>query len=112
MDKKKSISENNKGFEEFIDGLAKNEASPEPSQKRDPSFDHHTFLDNDSKRLFKIKELIVEKIPFEAKHAQAEELIRHQLKEADALKIKLCEILNRPHSSYQKSLKEIFDNFF
>jgi hypothetical protein len=112
MDKKKSMSEDNKGFEEFIDGLAKNEATSEPPQKRDNSFDHLTSLENDSKRLFKIKEMIVEKIPFEAKHAQAEKLISQQLEEKNALKFKLSEILNKPNSSYQKSLKEIFDNFF
>lgn len=118
MDKKKIVKtlpeEDLRGFEEFIDGSAddSNFLPKGIGGKKDVSFEHFTFLTNDSERLFKIKSLLSEKMPFMTKYSQAKELIREQLEENDVLREKIFEISDKPQSNYRKSLADVFDGFF
>ena len=68
MDKKKINPalppEDLKGFEEFIEGESDRTfmGKGHPS-KKEVSFEHFTFLTNDSDRLIKLKNLLTEKLP-------------------------------------------------
>ncbi len=117
MDKKRLVKnltpEELKGFEEFIDGESVDtNFLPRGAQKKETSFEHFTFLTNDSSRLLKQKDLLVNKLPFASKYEQGEKLILEQKKEIMLLKKNIFEICNRPQSPYRKSLQEIFDSFF
>ena len=103
-----------KGFEEYIDGQS-NDTNFLPrgnAAKKDVSFEHFTFLTNDSSRLTKLKDLLMEKIPLASKHEQGEKLIQNQQKEILLLKKNIFEHFNKPNSAYRKSMQEIFDSFF
>lgn len=120
MDKKKfgknNIPEDLKGFEEFIEG------QPQDSNflprgvgggtKRETSFEHFTFLSNDSQRLVRLRHLLSEKLPFTSKHPQGDKLINAQQIDLKTLRKKLFEESNKPDSGYRRSLGEIFDTFF
>ena len=65
MDKKRLVKnltpEELKGFEEFIDGESVDtDFLPRGPQKKDASYEHFTFLTNDSERLIRQKELLKE----------------------------------------------------
>jgi hypothetical protein len=118
MDKKRLVKnlppEDLKGFEEFIDGQS-NDTNFLPrgnSVKKEAGFEHFTFLSNDATRLNKLKDLLMDKIPFATKHEQGDKLIQSQQKEIVLLKKNLFEICNKPGSAYRKSIQEIFDSFF
>jgi hypothetical protein len=103
-----------KGFEEYIDGQS-NDSNFIPrgnSSKKDVSFEHFTFLTNDSSRLTKLKDLLMDKIPLASKHEQGEKLIEKQQKEILLLKKNIFDHFNKPKSAYRKSIREIFDSFF
>ena len=103
-----------KGFEEYIDSQS-NDTNFLPrgnAAKKDVSFEHFTFLTNDSSRLTKLKDLLMEKIPLASKHEQGEKLIQNQQKEILLLKNNLFDHFNKPKSAYRKSIQEIFDSFF
>lgn len=121
MDKKRLIksmpAEDLKGFEEFIDGQnADTNFLPRGAgvsgTKKEAGFEHFTFLSNDANRLGKVKDLLMDKIPFATRYEQGEHLVSEQLNETKLLKKHLFELMNKPGSSYRKSLHEIFDNFF
>ena len=105
-----------KGFEEFIDGQSSDTnflprgvgANP----KKEAGFEHFTFLTNDATRLSKVKDLLMDKIPFATRYEQGQHLMNEQMGETKLLKKHLFEMMNRPGSAYRKSLHEIFDNFF
>lgn len=118
MDKKRSqkdLPENDlKGFEEFVDGQS-SETNFLPrgnAAKKDVGFEHFTFLSNDSVRLSKLKDLLMEKIPFASKFEQGEKLEQVQQKEIELLKKNIFQVSNKPNSAYRKSMQEIFDSFF
>jgi hypothetical protein len=118
MDKKRLVKntppEDLKGFEEFIDGQS-SETNFLPrgnGTKKEVGFEHFTFLTNDAIRLSKVKDLLMDKIPFATRYEQGEHLINEQVNETKLLKKHLFEMMNRPGSAYRKSLHEIFDNFF
>ena len=103
-----------KGFEEYIDGQS-NDSNFIPrgnSSKKDVSFEHFTFLTNDSSRLTKLKDLLMDKIPLSSNHEQGEKLIEKQQKEILLLKNNIFDHFNKPKSAYRKSIREIFDSFF
>ena len=103
-----------KGFEEYIDGQS-NDTNFLPrgnTSKKDVSFEHFTFLTNDSSRLTKLKDLLMDKIPLASKHEQGEKLIEKQQKEILLLKSSIFDHFNKPKSAYRKSIREIFDSFF
>jgi hypothetical protein len=103
-----------KGFEEYIDGQS-NDTNFLPrgnTSKKDVSFEHFTFLTNDSSRLTKLKDLLMDKIPLASKHEQGEKLIEKQQKEILLLKSSIFDHFNKPKSAYRKSTREIFDSFF
>lgn len=118
MDKKRLVKnlppEDMKGFEEFIDGQSSdtNFLPRGNSTKKEAGFEHFTFLTNDAVRLQKLNDLLMDKIPFAAKHEQGEQLIQAQQKEIMLLKKNLFEFCNKPKSAYRKSMQEIFDSFF
>lgn len=120
MDKKRLVknlpADDLKGFEEFIDGQSTDTnflpRGVSGSKKDVPGFEHFTFLTNDSVRLNKMKDLLMDKIPFASKYEQGEKLILDQQKEILLLKKNIFEISNRPDSTYRKSIQEIFDSFF
>lgn len=121
MDKKKLLKtltpDDLKGFEEFIqDGPQETNFLPRgvggSNKKNEVGFEHFTFLSNDAERLAKLKELLGEKLPFAGKFDQSAKLIKDQKEELEKLKLKLFLILDKPGSSYRKSLAEVFDAFF
>ena len=118
MDKKRLIKnmppEDLKGFEEFIDGQNGDTSfmGRGNGTKKEVSFEHFTFLTNDSIRLNKIKNLLMDKIPFASRFEQGEQLVENQITETKLLKKNLFEHMNQPGSAYRKSLQEIFDGFF
>lgn len=116
MDKKRLVKslepEDLKGFEEFIEGQpADSNFLPRPA-KKEASFEHFTFLSNDSARLDKLKDLLMDKIPFSARHQQGQKLLDDQRLELDRLRKTLFDLSNKPGSAYRKSLGEIFNSFF
>lgn len=118
MDKKRLVKtlppEDLKGFEDFI------ESQPDDSSflpkgnaaKKEVSFEHFTFLTNDATRLNKLKDLLMDKIPFASNYEQGDRLIQDQIKETTLLKKHIFELSNKPGSTYRQSLQEIFDSFF
>lgn len=117
MDKKRLVKtlppEDLKGFEEFIDGQSSDtNFLPRPNNKKEVSFEHFTFLTNDSERLSRLKDLLMDKLPFSNRYEQGAQLIGEQKKEVNLLKKHLFEISNKPGSPYRKSLAEIFNSFF
>ena len=117
MDKKRpaknQIPEDLKGFEEFIDGQGDSNFLPRGNgTKKEVSFEHFTFLTNDTVRLSKIKNLLMDKIPFAAHYDQGDHLMQNQLTETKLLKKQLFELMNRPDSAYRKTMQGIFDSFF
>lgn len=121
MDKKRLIknleAEDIKGFEEFIEGQS-NDTNFLPrgvggnAKKNETSFEHFTFLTNDSVRLTKLKQLLSDKLPFSAKFDQSDKIIKEQRAELELIKNKLFEACDSKDSPYRKSLQEIFDSFF
>lgn len=118
MDKKhslKDIPENDLiGFEEFVDGQS-SEASFLPrgnAAKKDVGFEHFTFLSNDAARLNKLKDLLMDKIPFASRFEQGEKLEQVQQKEIEILKKNIFQVSNKPSSAYRRSMQDIFDSFF
>ncbi len=119
MDKKRLLKtlaqEDLKGFEEFIeDQPSDSNFLPRRNApaKKEISFQHFTFLTNDSTRLNKIKDFLMEKLPFASRHEQGQHLIGGQSKELKLLRKHLFEICQKPDSAYRKSLGEILDKFF
>lgn len=117
MNKKRLVNnmlpEDLKGFEEFIDGQVTDaEIVQRGNVKKDTAYEHLTFLTNDSNRLVKQKNLLMNKIPFATQHEQGVRLIKDQQKEIMLLKKSIFEICNKPNSAYRKSMQEIFDSFF
>ena len=117
MDKKKTRSlptEDLKGFEEFIDGQSSNDnfLPRGNGTKKDVNFEHFTFLTNDSDRLTKVKDLLMDKIQFAAKFEQGQKLINEQNNEIRLLRKNIFGLCNRPNSGYRRSMGEIFDSFF
>lgn len=120
MDKKRLVKnmppEDLKGFEEFIDGQsAETNFLPRgvgASVKKEAGFEHFTFLSNDATRLSRVKDLLMDKIPFATRFEQGQHLLNEQLNETRLLRKHLFEMMNKPGSAYRKSLHEIFDNFF
>jgi len=104
-----------KGFEEFIEG-ENDEASflPKPvgGTKREVSFEHFTFLINDSERLGRIKNLLTNKLPFSAKFEQGNKLLEEQKTEINLLKTKIFALSDTEDSAYRRSINEIFDSYF
>jgi|GEM_PF-1087018 len=119
MDKKKHIKgmplDDIKGFEEFIEGQS-DETSflPKPTggTKREVSFEHFTFLTNDSERLARIKNLLTSKLPFSSKFEQGHKLLDEQKNEIILLKNKIFALSDVDQSPYRRSVNEIFDSFF
>lgn len=118
MDKKKNLkilpSEDLKGFEEFIEGQPQESSfmNKGVAPKKEVSFEHFTFLTNDSERLLKLKNLLTQKLPFSTKFEQGKTLLNEQREEIVFIKVMLFEIANKPNSAYRKSLGEVFDSFF
>lgn len=118
MDKKRLIKnmtpEELKGFEEFID------AQPEGSSflpkgnnpKKEVSFEHFTFLTNDSERLLKIKNLLSKKLPFSVKFNQGKTLLFDQEQDLKKLRERLFLDADQTGSAFQRSFSEIFDSYF
>jgi hypothetical protein len=116
VDKKKfgkQPPEDLRGFEEFIEGESDRSfmGKGHPS-KKEVSFEHFTFLTNDSERLSKLKNLLTAKLPLMAKFPQGKSLQESQKEETEALRMELYNINDRKHSNYRKSLSEIFDVYF
>lgn len=118
MDKKKINKplspEEMRGFEEFIEGQSEETSFlPKASgTKKETSFEHFTFLTTDADRLVRIKNLLMEKLPFTAKFEQSSALLKQQREEIKKYKIRLFEMSEKPNSPYQKTLKETFDSYF
>lgn len=118
MDKKRLVKsmpvDDLKGFEEFIDGQSPDTDFMNRGNaiKKEVSFEHFTFLVNDATRLSKMKNLLMDKIPFATRFEQGDHLVQDQMKEVILLKRHLFEQLNKPVSPYRRSLAEIFNNFF
>lgn len=102
-----------RGFEEFIEG--ENDRSfmgkGHPS-KKEVSFEHFTFLTNDSERLVKLKNLLTVKLPFMVKYPQGKSLQEDQEYELDEIRSEIYAIDDKRGSNYRKSLQEIFDIYF
>jgi hypothetical protein len=108
---KNSAQEDLKGFEDFMEGQNE-DVGQLKVQKREGNFESYNFLENDSKRLNKIKNIMSQKIPFLSKYDQSSRLILEQKIEIEILKNKLNEIFQQQSSGYQKSIKEVFDSYF
>jgi hypothetical protein len=117
MDKKKLLKmlpiDEAKGFEDFIEGqpndgnfFAKN------SSKREYTFEHFTFLTNDSQRLLKLKNVLTEKAPFSSRFDQSAEIIREQKEDIGFMREKIFDVCDQEASPFQQSMAELFDGFF
>lgn len=111
MDKKK-YPEDLRGFEEFIESQPNDSSFLPKLPKKEVSFEHFTFLTNDSDRLLKIKDLMTQKLPFAYKFEQGEKLVGEQQQEIKIMKARLLELCDLKGSPYRKSLSEVFDEFF
>lgn len=116
MDKKKfgkQPGEDLRGFEEFIEGESDRSfmGKGHPS-KKEVSFEHFTFLTNDSERLVKLKNLLADKLPFMSKFPQGSTILTDQKEDLENKKLELYNINDRKGSAYRKSLQEVFDIFF
>jgi hypothetical protein len=111
MDKKK-YPEDLRGFEEFIDSQPNDSSFLPKLPKKEVSFEHFTFLTNDSDRLLKIKDLMTQKLPFAYKFEQGEKLVNEQQTEIKVMKARLFELCDTKGSPYRKSLADVFDAFF
>jgi hypothetical protein len=103
-----------KGFEEFIDGEPDGHSfmgKGHPA-KKEASFEHFTFLTNDSDRLMKVRQLLVLKIPFIKKYSQGKSLIDNLQEEKLNLSNELFNQCEKKGSAYRKSLLEIFEIYF
>jgi hypothetical protein len=119
MDKKRLLKnlppEDTKGFEEFIEGQSSDTnflPRPTGSTKKETSFEHFTFLTTDGERLLRIKNLLMEKLPFSSKYDQGASILKQQKDEVKKYKTRLFEMSESQDSAYRKSIKEIFDSFF
>lgn len=117
MDKKKFPVKNGpediKGFEEFIEGEQDRSFMGRGNPaKKEVSFEHFTFLTNDSERLSKLKNLLTDKLPFMAKFPQGESILEDQNEELAGLREELLEFNDARGSNYRKSLEEVFDIYF
>lgn len=119
MDKKKLVKvlppEDMKGFEEFVEGQPQDTnflPRGVAGNKKEVSFEHFTFLTNDSERLLRIKNLLTEKLPFSSKFQQSEALLKEQDEELIVIRKKIFEISDKKNSPYRRSLSELFDSFF
>lgn len=117
MDKKKLLKmlpiDEARGFEDFIEGqpndgnfFAKN------SSKREYTFEHFTFLTNDSNRLLKLKNALTMKVPFSARFDQSAEILREQREDISFMREKIFDICDQEGSPFQKSASELFDGCF
>jgi hypothetical protein len=111
------IADDLKGFEDFIEAQpdeARFLPKPPPStaMKKEANFENLTFLQNDSSRLTKIKDLLSNKLPFSEKFSNSEKIIKEQQREIVLLRKQLFQVADRPNSPYRRSLKELFDGFF
>ena len=111
MDKKK-YPDDLRGFEEFIDRQPQDSSFLPKLPKKEVSFEHFTFLTNDSDRLLKVKELMTKKLPFATKYEQGEKLLVEQTQEIKVMKATLFDLCDAKGSPYRKSLADIFDAFF
>ena len=120
MDKKRipkiDSEEDIKGFEEYIEGQAK-ETRFLPRQtvsltKKETAFEHLTFLATDAERLNRINKMLGDKLPFTKKFNQGMAIIKHQRDEVTQLKAKIFGISDQVDSNYRKSLNEVFNSFF
>jgi hypothetical protein len=111
MDKKK-YPEDLRGFEEFIDSHPNDSSFLPKLPKKEVSFEHFTFLTNDSDRLLKIKDLMTQKLPFAYKFEQGEKLVNEQFAEIKVMKERLFDLCDTKGSPYRKSLSDVFDAFF
>ncbi len=100
-----------RGFEEFIEGES-DTSFLNRNIKKDKPIEHTTFINYDSSRLEKIRDLCTDKIPLAKKYEQGIKLLEIQDYETQLLKKKLVEIFNKPESAYRKSLREVFDSYF
>lgn len=114
MDKKKLLNSKNaddlKGFEDFIESV-----SDGPVQEKNPKSvggEALSFILNDNIRLKKISRLVSDQLPLAKNHSQGERIIEHQRNLNQQLKNKLHAILNEPDSTLQKSLSQMWNNFF
>ena len=114
MDKKKLLNPKNvddlKGFEEFIDSV-----SDGPSPEKNPKSvggEALSFILNDNIRLKKISRLVSEQLPLAQKHSQGERIIEHQRNLNRQLKNQLYTNLKEPESPLQKTLSQVWNNFF
>jgi hypothetical protein len=119
MDKKRNIKnlpqEDIKGFEEFIEGQPEDDhflPRGNASAKKEVSFEHFTFLTNDSQRLHKLKDVLMHKIPFASRFEQGQYLVNQQENELQVLRKHIYEQSQKTDSPFRKSLGEIFNNFF
>lgn len=114
MDNKRSkeVPEDLKGFEEFIEGQGTDTGFLPKQPKKEVSFEHFTFLTNDATRLTKLKDLLMDKIPFATRFEQGKKLIEDQEKEITLLKQRLFEQCQKMDSTYRQSISEIFDAYF
>ena len=114
MDKKKLLNPKNaddlKGFEEFIDSV-----SDGPVQDKNPKSvggEALSFILNDNVRLKKLSRLVSDQLPLAKDHSQGERIIEHQRNLNRQLKNQLYSQLKEPDSTLQKSLTNLWDNFF
>ncbi len=116
MDRKKTgkIPDDIKGFEEFIEGEpdAHSFMGKGHPSKKEVSFEHFTFLTNDSDRLMKVRQLLVTKIPFIKRYSQGQTLIEKLGEEKLNLGNELFNQCEKQGSAYRKSLQEIFEIYF
>jgi hypothetical protein len=119
MDKKrlvKTLSEEDlKGFEEFIDSQPDDAIFPPKGnvpQKKEVTFEHFTLLTNDSIRLTKVRDLILDKLPTVTRYEQGQQLIAQQEKEVETYKQEILQLSKSADAPLMKSLNEIFDRYF
>jgi len=114
MDKKKLLNPKNiddlKGFEEFIDSVGDG-----PAIDKNPKSvggEALSFIINDNVRLKKLSQLVADQLPLAKNHSQGERIIEHQRNLNRQLKNQLFSVLKEADSPLQKSLEQVWDNFF
>jgi len=107
MKKNKSDREDLKGFEDFIE----EPKSSSLENKKEVSFEHLTFLENDAKRLQRLKKIHRDKLPLMKKNSQHELLTEKQKSEISVLKEMLFQTFSQENSGIRQNLIQLFDVF-
>jgi hypothetical protein len=109
--KKKDVSVDLKGFEEFIEAQG-DDFIANKNQKKETPAENITFLMNETERLRRQKRLFNDQMRMIQIYDQSDELINEARTEIEILRNQIWRISSKENSPFQNSMSSIFDPFF